>query len=576
MSAHDATLGSFLLRTAHDVDRQETLPGLSLYRSNRYYVAQQGRYYLTDNGPRDGDSRDGAFQLTVSTRGWRDGAHRLAFFASCRPAPGPFVAARRDLTVTVKSGQVTIADHGDMPLEGPPSLDLFSITPSAVTAGQGVQLTCQVASSRVTRLELYQRFYIARQETLPGFRYDAEQKTGALPLPALSDLDNGALDQDPAAARITLQLDTSRWRPGSYHFQLDVVGGSGKKLAWRNFAITVRDPRDHLTTTVSASRRLGPGTHFGRFVKLRDGTLLCNDQYSTDSGHSWQGSNGGFGVGAMQLPDGRVLGFDYRCLPLTTGSGVVIPGQYTLLRSLSDDNARTFEKSTARVHVPEAVGAQGHSPHLGPLFMRSLVPRADGSLLGLFAGWFKSDTALCPYGRGRPYSRTYVCESSDEGRHWQYLTTLGYEQIGSEGYNEGAMQRLPNGHLLAVIRTGNEKDKGCQHNPIMWTASRDDGRTWSPPRETGLEGAYPSLIVLSDGMLALSYGRPGAMLAFSADHGRTWTDRTVVDTTPDSGYTDIVEIAPGELLFGFGTRGFLDVLTGSRSDQLRLANVQYR
>jgi len=111
----------------------------------------------------------------------------------------------------------------------------------------------------------------------------------------------------------------------------------------------------------------------------------------------------------------------------------------------------------------------------------------------------------------------------------------------------------------------------------MWSVSRDEGRSWSKPERTGVDGAYPSLAVLSDGLVVMSYGRPGAMLAFSADGGRTWTDPTCVDATPYSGYTDVLELSPGVLLVGYGAQGYrgsagLDI----RGDQLRLARVCWR
>lgn len=109
----------------------------------------------------------------------------------------------------------------------------------------------------------------------------------------------------------------------------------------------------------------------------------------------------------------------------------------------------------------------------------------------------------------------------------------------------------------------------------MWTVSRDEGRTWTEPARTGLQGVFPGLAVLSDGRLAVSYGRPGAMVAFSDDGGRTWTDETVVDTTTYSGYTDVVELRPGVLLVGYGARDYIDPATGDRSDQLRLAEIRY-
>jgi hypothetical protein len=207
--------------------------------------------------------------------------------------------------------------------------------------------------------------------------------------------------------------------------------------------------------------------------------------------------------------------------------------------------------------------------------MRSIIERTDRSLVALMAGWFHGDDTPCPYGRGRPYSRSYTCESNDTGLTWRFLGPVAYDEIGSEGYNEGSMRRLPDGKWLAVLRTGSEKDLRCQDNPIMWTVSHDEGRTWTSPERTGAEGAFPSLAVLSDGQVVMSYGRPGAMLVFSADGGRTWTDATVVDETPYSGYTDVVEIRPGHLLVGFGTRGYIDEKMGTRSDQLRLARVHY-
>ena len=90
------------------------------------------------------------------------------------------------------------------------------------------------------------------------------------------------------------------------------------------------------------------------------------------------------------------------------------------------------------------------------------------------------------------------------------------------------------------------------------------------------DGAYPSLAVLSDGVVVMSYGRPGAMLVFSGDGGRTWTDPTCVDVTPVSGYTDVAELTPGTLLVGIGARGYLDSATGKRTNELRLARVRYQ
>ncbi|MFA6561473.1 MAG: sialidase family protein [Verrucomicrobiia bacterium] len=557
--AEGIKVGSFLLRTAGEVKKEHSPPGFPLTANGMAYMVEKGKYYLKDNGELDRDPRDGAFAAEISTRGWKEGTNTFAFFASSRPAPGPFVVARHDFAVVVKEERVFVEDLGDAAIVASRAIAGFSVKPATVEAGQTITIRADLRGSSVVSLQLTNPYYIAAQDALPGFRYDASKKKSFL-----------AADRKPDADSIVLELDTRGWPAGVHHLVAGAIGRSGQRMDYRNFAIKVRGPRDRFRVTVEPSQPFGPGTHFEKFLQLRDGTLLCADKLSTDGGRTWQGATGGFGIGGSHLKDGRVLGLAYRCLPIEGRDGWYAAGQF-----VSTDNGRRFSKSSAEFHVPEAKAAMGHGPHKGPLFMRSIIGRGDGSLAAFMAGWFKGDDALCPYGHGRPYSRSYVCESSDGGRTWRYLTTIGYEQIGSEGYNEGSMRRLPNGEWLAVMRTGNANDLNCQDNPIMWSVSRDEGRTWSKPARTGVQGAFPGLAVLPDGVVVMCYGRPGAMIAFSADGGRTWTDPTCVDATPGSGYADVVSIRPGELLVGFGTQNYLDPKTGERDSMLRLVRVRY-
>lgn len=556
--ADGVKVGSFLLRTLAETKKELTPPAFPLHVNGMAYVVEKGKYYLKDNGESDRDPRDGAFAIEISTRGWKTGVYTFAFFASSRPAPGPFVVARRDFTVVVKGDRVTLEDLGDAANDVSRAIAGFSVEPATVETGQAITIRASLRGASVASLQLTNPCCIAERDALPGFRYDTTRKKSFL-----------AAGGKPDADSIVLKLDTRGWPAGVHHFVANAIGGSGHRVDYRNFAIKVRDSRDQFRVTVEPSYPFGPGTHFEKFVQLRDGTLLCADKLSTDGGRTWQGATGGFGVGGFHLKDGRVLGLAYRCLPIEGREG-----WYAADKFVSTDNGRRFSKSPAEFHVPDAKAAMGHALHRGPLFMRSIIERGDGSLAAFMAGWFKSDVALCPYGKGRPYSRSYVCESSDDGRTWRYLTTIGYEQIGSEGYNEGSMRRLLNGEWLVVMRTGNANDLNCQDNPIMWSLSSDEGRTWSKPARTGVQGAFPSLAVLPEGVVVMSYGRPGAMVVFSTDGGRTWTDATCVDVTPGSGYTDVVSISPGELLVGFGAQNYLDPKTGVRDSMLRLARVR--
>jgi len=148
--------------------------------------------------------------------------------------------------------------------------------------------------------------------------------------------------------------------------------------------------------------------------------------------------------------------------------------------------------------------------------------------------------------------------------------------LGNESYSEGVIRRLASGELLCLLRTGSESKTAHLDNPLVMTRSRDDGRTWDKPVRTGVEGVYPELIVVADGTLACSYGRPGAKIMFSTDQGHTWTDHTHVDATPYSGYTGMCELAPGVILFGFGARGYYDEAEGRYHDCIRLTHIRVR
>jgi len=571
--ARDVPVVSYVLRTSKPVTKQHAPPGFTYYNKSRRlaYIEENGQVHLKDNGSHDLDPKDRVFRIRISTAGWRPGRHDVSIFAHNRPSGGPHIVDERRFAVVVTADRVQLHDLG-RPTQT--HLKLCELTPPIVDAGQTYVLRIQASTKNLDGLHIRQPFYVAREHVPPGFTFDAKKRMGYL-ADAGADLvrDNGPKDKDPNRGALALRFNTTGWRPGLYHFEVTPRFGGISPPDVRNVAMKVRSPADRLDVSVSASWRMCDGTHAERMARASDGTLLHSGLFSTDNGKTWQTrKTGTIGVGATQLRSGRVLGMAYKTRPIEGR-----PGWYVGQRFESLDNGRTVRGPLAtEFHVPQAKPAHGHAFHPGPLYMRSIVERPDGNLVALMAGWFKGDDAPCPHNPRRPYSRTYVCASSDGGATWRYVTTIGYAQIGSEGYNEGSMKALPNGHLMAVMRTGSMRDRNCQDNPVMQSVSADGGKTWSPPKRTGAAGAFPDLIVLSDGMLAASYGRPGANIMFSADLGRTWTDHTVVDATPYSGYTSICEMAPGEILMVFGTKGFADPATRKRSNDIRLATIRYR
>ena len=86
------------------------------------------------------------------------------------------------------------------------------------------------------------------------------------------------------------------------------------------------------------------------------------------------------------------------------------------------------------------------------------------------------------------------------------------------------MERTADGDLLCVMRRGSAM-------PMVSCRSRDEGRTWSPPRTLPqyAVSVFPDMVLMSNGVLALSSGRPGIYIMFSADgRGEDWTSRTTL------------------------------------------------
>ena len=92
-------------------------------------------------------------------------------------------------------------------------------------------------------------------------------------------------------------------------------------------------------------------------------------------------------------------------------------------------------------------------------------------------------------------------------------------KIGLESFCEADLLTLPNGDILCFMRTGGSRGK---YTPLYLSVSRDDGKSWEPPRPIADRGVWPSACRMENGVLVVTYGRPDNWLAFSLDNGETW------------------------------------------------------
>ena len=73
--------------------------------------------------------------------------------------------------------------------------------------------------------------------------------------------------------------------------------------------------------------------------------------------------------------------------------------------------------------------------------------------------------------------------------------------------------------------------------------SSDDGKTWTEPVSTGLKAVAPRTLLLSNGVLACTYGRPGPVtIMFSLDGtAEKWSQHTEIFSGMSTRYTDLIE-----------------------------------
>ena len=157
--------------------------------------------------------------------------------------------------------------------------------------------------------------------------------------------------------------------------------------------------------------------------------------------------------------------------------------------------------------------------------------------------------------RGDEMSRVCLLKSSDRGATWSYVTTVADPITETRNFDESALLRLSDGNLLCMMRT-------MSGEPMYQSKSTDGGLTWSKPVSAGVNGVLPQLVLMSNGVIACGYGRVshppslGDHVMFSIDGGESWTDHTTIYHGPSTGYTSMVEVRPGELLYAYDVRGF--------------------
>jgi len=133
--------------------------------------------------------------------------------------------------------------------------------------------------------------------------------------------------------------------------------------------------------------------------------------------------------------------------------------------------------------------------------------------------------------------RIDLIRSKDGGRTWSKPQSLPRTSDDDRGPSIG---RAQDGALICMYRIYDAYDaqgkrkKGGFEQHTMLTLSRDDGHTWTKPREVNLPphafvAPFQRMVCLDDGTILMpAYTAKKALVVRSRDNGRTWGDLSTI------------------------------------------------
>jgi len=282
---------------------------------------------------------------------------------------------------------------------------------------------------------------------------------------------------------------------------------------------------------------------------------------SKDGGQTWSrrytmGAGANVDAAYTQVPreDGAVwvLGAGYDSLePYPPGQTTCF---HATLTKLSRGGMEVDQIRDARIHLSEpaqSVPATLYATKAKDASQLSVVPEAQpwGAIVdGPDGEWLTTFYYITE--RDPRQRRLVLIRSTDHGQSWDDCGTIAAVQpnekpwpwMGNEGPNEAGLVRLSTSRLYCIFRTDGDGFLG-----EAW--SSDDGKTWTTPTSSGFKGVAPHLRLMSDGLLACTFGRPGPVtIMFSSDEGKKWTNITPIFNSMSTHYTDLIEVEAGKLL----------------------------
>lgn len=285
------------------------------------------------------------------------------------------------------------------------------------------------------------------------------------------------------------------------------------------------------------SRRSGIGAYMPVITPLPGGSFIAAQHVGQElgspdnhvevlrspDGKTWDN------CGSIHTPDHDLDAWTYRAPSISTTP----EGRMLMTASRFEKKERLFDLDTEDAARCELVllwsddgGATWSTPQIVPVPLPSerYTWNGAGSLLQITDDrWMYPLETWKPEGHiGPPDQKAAALFSSDRGQTWGEFTIVADDPAGKILWWDQMCALLPDGRIYTLIWThlyGTSRDL-ANH----WTVSEDQGRTWTRPRPTNLQGQVCTPIPLPDGRIAAVYNfrhdPQGIRLAISDDMER--------------------------------------------------------
>lgn len=263
----------------------------------------------------------------------------------------------------------------------------------------------------------------------------------------------------------------------------------------------------------------GRGAYMPVITPLRDGTFIASQHVGTElgspdnhievlrstDGKTWE-NQGSIHPGGGAPNDGWV----YRGPKIS----VVPGGRLVMTASRFEQRDRLFNvesEGLARCDLlllwSEDEGATWSVPQVVPVDLPRdrytwngagvLLQLSDERWMYPLETWKPNESS------GPPDQKAAAIFSVDQGRTWDEFTVVADDASGKLLWWDQMCAMMPDGRIYTMIWTHKYGTSEDLNN--HWTASEDQGRTWSEPRPTNLRGQVCTPIPLCDGRVAAIY-----------------------------------------------------------------------